>query len=46
MSEQVVIYEVTLSKEDAAKLANKADEAEVFNDLEYLETKIKEWLNK
>lgn len=38
-------YIVVLSKEDAATLADRADKAGVVDDLEYLESKIQEWLN-
>ena len=40
----MIEYLVILSKEDAAKLAAKADEAGVVDDLEYLHDKIQEWL--
>ena len=37
---------ITLSREDDIKLAAKADADGITNDLEYLETKIHEWLNE
>ena len=42
----MIEYIVALSKQDAAKLASKADAAGVTCDLEYLQNKIAEWLNE
>ena len=42
---KMVTYEVTLSQENADKLAAKADAAGIVCDLEYLEARIVEWLN-
>lgn len=41
----MIEYCLTFSKEEAAKIAAKADEAGVIDDLEYLESKVREWIN-
>ena len=41
----MIEYIVVLTKEDAAILADRADKAGIVDDLEFLENKIREWLN-
>jgi len=41
----MIEYIITLSKEDAAKLAAKADLAGVICDLEYLQERVIEFIN-
>ena len=41
----MIEYCVELSKENAAKLAERADRAEFNCDLEFLQEKVIEWLN-
>jgi len=42
----MVEYIMTLSDEEAEKIGKKADELGIVSDLDYLQRKFIEWLNK